>query len=138
MTVQVATCSAAQLFSGCLFPGHSLASDAIVTSDGATVTGELTIPEYQRPYCWQDKQLRGLLLDIESHVARKADGDIDLPYYLGSLILHQDDGKLYIIDSQQRVPTAARMAWLSGQGVAAAGYKLLRLRRGAWSAKPMS
>lgn len=117
MSVQVATCSAAQLFSGCLLPDHSLASDAIVTSDGATVTGELTIPEYQRPYCWQDKQLHGLLLDIESHVARKTDGDIELPYYLGSLILHQENGKLNIIDGQQRITTLALMACLLDPGL---------------------
>lgn len=112
MTVQVATCSAAQLFSGCLLPDHAPASDAIVTSDKATVTGELTIPEYQRPYCWQDKQLHGLLLDIESHVARKNDGNIELPYYLGSLILHQEAGKLNIIDGQQRITTLALMSCL--------------------------
>ncbi|EUC70013.1 hypothetical protein Y017_11365 [Alcanivorax sp. 97CO-5] len=117
MTVQVATCSAAQLFSGCLLPGHSPALDAIVTSDGATVTGELTIPEYQRPYCWQDTQLHGLLLDIESHVVRKADGDIELPYYLGSLILHQEAGKLNIIDGQQRITTLALMACLLDPGL---------------------
>lgn len=117
MTVKVATCSAAQLFSGCLLPGHSPASDAIVTSDGATVSGELTIPEYQRPYCWQDKQLHGLLLDIESHVARKTDGNVELSYYLGSLILHQDGGKLNIIDGQQRITTLALMVCLIDPGL---------------------
>lgn len=117
MAVQVATCSAAQLFSGCLLPGHSPASDAIDTSDGATVTGELTIPEYQRPYCWQDTQLHGLLRDIESHVARKTDGDIELPYYLGSLILHQENGKLNIIDGQQRITTLALMGCLLDPGL---------------------
>ncbi len=117
MTVQVATCSAAQLFSGCLLPGHFPVLDAIFTSEGATVTGALTIPEYQRPYCWQDKQLHGLLLDIKSHVARKTDGDIELPYYLGSLILHQHAGKLNIIDGQQRITTLALMACLLVPGL---------------------
>lgn len=110
MTVQVATCSTAQLFSEGLLPGHSSAPDAIITSDGVTVTGELPIPEYQRPYCWQDKQLHGLLLDIESHAALKTDDDIGLPYYLGIPILHRDGGNLNIIDGQQRIRTAARMA----------------------------
>jgi len=79
MTVQVATCSAAQLFSECLHPESSSSANGIVTSDNETVTGALTIPEYQRPYCWQDKQLDGLLQDIESHTQRNA----KLPYYLG-------------------------------------------------------
>ena len=45
MTVQIATCSAAQLFSGCLLPGHSGASDTFVSSDGATVAGELYVTD---------------------------------------------------------------------------------------------
>jgi hypothetical protein len=116
MTVQVATCSAAQLFSGCLLTDPSPASDAIVDSDGEKRAGGLTILECLRSYCWQDKQLAGLLLDVKSHLARKTYDNTGLPYYLGSLILHQEGGKLYIIDSQQRIPTAARMACLSGQG----------------------
>lgn len=47
MTLQVARCSAAQLLSGCLLPGHSPASDAIITSGGATVAGELDIIDGQ-------------------------------------------------------------------------------------------
>ena len=108
MTVQVATCSAAQLFSECLHPEPSSSTSAIVTSDDVTVTGALTIPEYQRPYCWQDKQLDGLLQDIESHTQRNA----ELPYYLGSLILYKEDGKLNIIDGQQRITTLA-LLWSS-------------------------
>lgn len=108
MTVQVATCSAAQLFSECLHPESSSSANAIVTSDNETVAGALTIPEYQRPYCWQDKQLDGLLQDIESHTRRNA----ELPYYLGSLILHKEDGRLNIIDGQQRITTLGLMGCL--------------------------
>lgn len=108
MTVQVATCSGAQLFSECLHPESSSRANPIVTSDNETLKGALTIPEYQRPYCWQDKQLDGLLQDIESHTQRNA----DLPYYLGSLILHQEGGKLNIIDGQQRITTLALMGCL--------------------------
>lgn len=113
MTVQVATCSAAQLFSECLHPGASFSADAIVSNGGVTVVGMLIIPEYQRPYCWQDRQLDGLLQDIESHTQRNA----ELPYYLGSLILHQDGGKLNIIDGQQRITTLALMACLFDPGL---------------------
>lgn len=113
MTVQVATCSAAQLFSECLHPELSSRANPIVTSDDVVVTGALTIPEYQRPYCWQDKQLDGLLKDIASHTQRNA----ELPYYLGSLILHQENGKLNIIDGQQRITTLALMACLLDPGL---------------------
>ena len=108
MTVQVATCSTAQLFSECLHSEPTQSANAIVTSDDVTVSGALTIPEYQRPYCWQDKQLHGLLQDIESHTQRNA----ELPYYLGSLILHKEGGKLNIIDGQQRITTLALMGCL--------------------------
>ena len=70
----------------------------------------MSIPEYQRPYCWQDTQLHNLLLDIQAHYQQNP----GLPYYLGSLILHQHDGKLNIIDGQQRITTLALMACLLG------------------------
>lgn len=108
MPVQVATCSAAQLFSACL----SRDDTVICTSEGSEVTGTLTIPEYQRPYCWQDTQLAGLLADIQSHNQRTKKAGIVLPYYLGSLILHQDGDQLNIIDGQQRITTLALMGCL--------------------------
>lgn len=72
--------------------------------------GELSVPEYQRPYCWQDTQLHNLLVDIQSHTEMTS----GLAYYLGSLILHQQNGKLNIIDGQQRITTLAIMACLLG------------------------
>tara|TARA_Y100001001_G_scaffold47281_1_gene42871 strand:+ start:2488 stop:2763 length:276 start_codon:yes stop_codon:yes gene_type:complete len=50
MTVQVATCSAAQLFSDCLLADDASPTDGAVSADGRLVRGELTTPEYQRPY----------------------------------------------------------------------------------------
>lgn len=47
MTLQVATCSAVQLFSGCLLPDHSLALEPTVDSGGGTVAGELDIIDGQ-------------------------------------------------------------------------------------------
>ncbi|OJA06608.1 DUF262 domain-containing protein [Halomonas sp. QHL1] len=108
MTVQVATCSAAQLFSGYLL-GDQVTGDArILSSDGTAIVGELTIPEYQRPYCWQDTQLSVLLQDITEHSRHHP----ALSYYLGSLILHQAHGQLNIIDGQQRITTLALMGCL--------------------------
>ena len=83
MTLQVATCSAAQLFSGGLLPDHFLASEPIVDSGGATVAGELDI-----------------------------------------------------INDQPRISTSALMGLLLGSGVTTLGH--YTIRRGAWSAKPMS
>lgn len=102
MTVEVLTCTAAEILQGNLPASRGRPK----------VIGELTIPEYQRPYCWQDKQLAQLLSDIKSHNERVS----EYPYYLGSLILHQSDGRLNIIDGQQRVTTLALIACVLDQG----------------------
>lgn len=112
MSVQVATCSAGQLFSACLSPDAVSDVASIRTSEDRAVAGTLTIPEYQRPYCWQDKQLDGLLRDIQSHNQRAQKLGVDLPYYLGSLILHQEGDRLNIIDGQQRITTLALIGCL--------------------------
>lgn len=106
MTIQVASCSAAQLFSHLLLEEAPANVPPVLDKQEHAIQGRLTIPEYQRPYCWQDKQIRSLLDDIQSH----HDDKPELSYYLGSLILHQTDGKLNIIDGQQRITTLALMA----------------------------
>ncbi len=97
MTVQVVVCNAAQLLSGSRLSGRS------IDNRESNIEGTLTIPEYQRPYCWQDSQLHSLLNDIQTQTKRHP----ELPYYLGSLILHQENGRLNIIDGQQRITTLA-------------------------------
>ncbi|MEI1702003.1 DUF262 domain-containing protein [Acinetobacter baumannii] len=93
MTVTVLSCSATAILKGGI-PSNS---------NGQVIIGKLTIPEYQRAYCWQEQQLAQLLADIKAHNEHTP----ELPYYLGSLILHQAKGKLNIIDGQQRVTTLA-------------------------------
>jgi uncharacterized protein with ParB-like and HNH nuclease domain len=67
------------------------------------IKGQLFIPEYQRPYVWKEKQINRLLDDfIEYH--NNTDPDKSL-FYIGSIIVHQEDGKLKIIDGQQRITT---------------------------------
>lgn len=67
------------------------------------IVGRLTIPEYQRPYVWTEKQINRLLNDLNEY-QQWADDEKPL-FYLGSIILHQDGEKLYIIDGQQRITT---------------------------------
>ena len=70
---------------------------------GTAIKGQLFIPEYQRPYVWKEKQINRLLDDfIEYH--KNTDPDKSL-FYIGSIIVHQEDGKLKIIDGQQRITT---------------------------------
>ena len=67
------------------------------------ISGQLTIPEYQRPYVWKEKQINRLLSDLMEHSKNTMPKPM---YYLGSVILHNDNGKLKIIDGQQRITTA--------------------------------
>ncbi len=67
------------------------------------ITGQLSIPEYQRPYVWGEKQINAVLDDWLEYCKR----DEPKPsFYFGSIILHHDNGTLNIIDGQQRITTA--------------------------------
>ena len=93
--LKVASCTLAQLLNS--------NEEAIITSTNEEVKGQLTIPEYQRPYVWGEKQINRLLSDLMEH---NKNGMSKPMYYLGSIILHNDNGKLKIIDGQQRITTA--------------------------------
>lgn len=101
MTVSVAICSVADLLTG----------KKIKTSTCDTISSKFSIPEYQRPYIWQDKQITKLIRDIEEHKNLSS----TIPYYLGSVILHADGENLNIIDGQQRLTTLALMAHINGK-----------------------
>ncbi|MEU0499381.1 DUF262 domain-containing HNH endonuclease family protein [Mycobacterium sp. NPDC006124] len=63
---------------------------------------EFKIPEYQRPYRWGTDQALQLLDDLEETMGRGGDE----PYFLGSLVLvEQDDESFDVIDGQQRLTT---------------------------------
>ena len=110
--VQVATCSVTQLLQsgGLNLPGHE---------GQEALQGQLCIPEYQRPYRWQEKQIKRLIADIEEHFKPETKGlkeggdegnSTPIPYYLGSVILHKSGNTLNIIDGQQRITTLALLA----------------------------
>lgn len=63
----------------------------------------LTIPNYQRIYCWEERHVKCLLDDVFEHIVSAG----DTPYRLGTLILHAHDGHYDIIDGQQRLITLA-------------------------------
>lgn len=60
----------------------------------------LSIPDYQRIYCWEEDNVKCLLDDVFDHISSG-----DTPYRLGTIILHKHDGKYDIIDGQQRLVT---------------------------------
>ena len=61
----------------------------------------LSIPDYQRIYCWEEANVRSCLDDIFSHMEKIT----DYSYRLGTIILHHVAGRYDIIDGQQRLIT---------------------------------
>lgn len=92
-TIKVASCTLADLL-------RSWESNIPETE----IKGQLKIPEYQRPYVWGEKQINNLLNDWIEYDKLEKQKPL---FYLGSIILHQDeDNSLNIIDGQQRITTA--------------------------------
>lgn len=71
---------------------------------------QLKIPEYQRPYKWQEKHCKQLLNDLveqlqKSKKLKESDEPINLIYRLGTVVIHNKDNELNIVDGQQRLIT---------------------------------
>lgn len=65
----------------------------------------LHIPEYQRPYRWNIKNVEQLLADINN---ARVNGKQD--YLIGSVIIHKKNNILDIVDGQQRITTLYLLA----------------------------
>ena len=65
------------------------------------------IPDYQREYVWEEKQVRQLLNDIYDQFSSNSDGE----YFLGTIVTckHEDTNKYEVIDGQQRLITLSLM-----------------------------
>ena len=63
------------------------------------------VPEYQRPYVWQEDNIEELIEDLYYAFENKEDND----YFLGSLVLKKDKEERIqeyeILDGQQRLTT---------------------------------
>ena len=59
------------------------------------------IPDYQRPYSWEDKHIQQLLDDVYEAFTHQ-----EKEYFIGSLILiERDGGRFEVVDGQQRLTT---------------------------------
>ena len=63
----------------------------------------ITIPPYQRPYKWTEKNVNLLIDDILFNSNKSS-------YRIGTLVLHEDNGIQNIVDGQQRTITLALIA----------------------------
>lgn len=88
--------------------------DSDLWEDGASATSvsvarvlkmKLRIPEYQRPYKWDQRNVIELLRDIEDAMASSHMGAGARHYRLGTIIVHDDQGTYKIVDGQQRLLT---------------------------------
>lgn len=61
---------------------------------------QLTIPNYQRPYKWTEKNTLQLLNDIFSYISLQ-----NKTYRIGNIILHKESDVNNIVDGQQRLTT---------------------------------
>lgn len=77
------------------------------TPIGELLAEQLFIPEYQRPYSWEPSVALQLVDDVIN--ALHDPHRVEIPYVLGSVILHNDDGRLMVVDGQQRLLTIRMM-----------------------------
>ena len=84
------------------FEENGLAEDEVCLEThclGRVFSNDLAIPDYQRNYCWEEKQLRNLWNSLKEIPATGQ-------YHLGTIILQKVDEKKYnVIDGQQRLVT---------------------------------
>lgn len=66
----------------------------------------LEIPNYQRPYKWTEKNVIELLEDI-NHAIKESKKIKNHKYRIGTIILHKENNKYYIVDGQQRLLSLA-------------------------------
>jgi len=111
--IKVTSCTLTELF--------RVAENAI--GDGNNkIQGQLTIPEYQRPYQWGAEEVHKLVKDLTNYFQKKEKNEKPM-YYLGSVILHQQGEALNIIDGQQRITTMALISKYANQNCPAIRYK---------------
>jgi uncharacterized protein with ParB-like and HNH nuclease domain len=60
----------------------------------------IRIPDYQRAYCWDNKQCKQFLYDLLGQAGQEG-----MYYYLGQFLFEKDNETLMVVDGQQRLTT---------------------------------
>jgi hypothetical protein len=83
----------------------------IIRSVKKILSDKIIIPSYQRPYRWKaDKHVRQLLEDIQ----RESQSKDSTEYRIGTLILHNYNSAMDIVDGQQRLVTISLILHILG------------------------
>ncbi len=88
--------------------------EIIVRSVSETLKLNLSIPNYQRPYCWSKKSVHDLLNDIQN-TSKQYDKNKQYKYRIGTVILYNEGNKkqVYeIVDGQQRIITLSLIKYV--------------------------
>ena len=86
-------------------PFQDYSVDLYIKSLKEVICLPLSIPDYQRIYCWEEYNVKSMLNDILIQMERADNRETS--YRLGSIILHRLKEKYDIIDGQQRLITIA-------------------------------
>lgn len=71
---------------------------------GSGKSKPFVIPEYQRPYAWNEEQVETLFEDLWDFTATKGGTEREGSYFLGSVVSYENEaGEQEIIDGQQRI-----------------------------------
>lgn len=69
--------------------------------------GEVSLPDYQRPYVWTEEKIEQLLIDWYEHffsTEEQFKEDVSF-YYMGTILFYKDGENYDVIDGQQRITT---------------------------------
>ena len=85
----------------------SISADQLVIKDIFCDDYLFAIPNYQRPYSWEEEHCTQLLDDLHSFAFRTEDLNELPPYFLGSAVIIKkpNDRNAQIVDGQQRLTT---------------------------------
>jgi len=66
---------------------------------------EYVIPDYQRPYSWGKDECVKLWEDLTSFFEDSKSNNYESPYFLGNIVIYNDNKKRCVVDGQQRLIT---------------------------------
>lgn len=74
---------------------------------------KLSIPDYQRPYTWTEEHINDLLTDWTDHFFNNNNSlPSAIEYFMGSIMIHNNNGEYEVIDGQQRLTTLLIMDYV--------------------------
>lgn len=91
----------------------------MIAADFFSNNASVKLPDYQRPYVWNEDKIQQLLQDFNDHFFNAGGYNPDaLHYYLGCVLLYKkNDTEYEVIDGQQRITTLLILnhAWSLGE-----------------------